>query len=202
VSTGFRPYLHLLTAESGNAVFDFGQMRLNVMINHFNGGAVLTDTFIARIPAEPEPCAVPHAKRNNGAVFALLRPVGLQPGKGGSPGAVHQRRKPALQQIADFPLFEYEKVAGIAVRVVLDDEIAGAGFLITARGLDSVDKIQKQVFEKPDGHIIEVLFEPCIEQLDIEFACFFRANGKGHQLTRLRVRFKTMDELKEFKTLA
>jgi len=85
---------------------------------------------------------------------------------------------------------------------VLDDEITGAGFLITARGLDPVDKIQKQVFEKPDGNIIEVFFEPFVEQLDIEFTGFFRPNGKGHQLPCLRVRFKTMDELKEFKTVA
>jgi phosphotransferase system IIB component len=27
-------------------------------------------------------------------------------------------------------------------------------------------------------------------------------DGKGHQRTRLRARFKTMDELKEFKTFA
>ena len=157
---------------------------------------------MARIPAEPEPCAVPQAKGNNGAVFALLRPVGLELGKGGSPGAVHQRRKPALQQVADFPLPGYEKVAGIAVRVVLDDEIAGAGLLITARGLDAVDQIQKQIFKKPYGNIIEVFFEPFVEQLDIEFARFLCAYGKRHQFTRLQVRFKTMDELKKFKTFA
>lgn len=108
------------------------KMPLNVAINRFHGGAIFIDILIPRISAESEPCAVPHAKRNNGAVFAFLRPVGLETGKGGSPGVVHQSWKPAFQQVSNLPLFGYKKVAGVAVRIVLDDEVAGAGFLIAA----------------------------------------------------------------------
>jgi len=69
---------------------------LNIAINRFHGGTIFIDILIPRISAESESCAVPHTKRNNGAVFAFLLPVGLETGKGRSPGVVRQSWKPVL----------------------------------------------------------------------------------------------------------
>jgi hypothetical protein len=166
---------------SRNPLFDFQQVRFNVMVNHFDRSTVFADIFVTGSRKISKSGTVALAKWYNPALSACSRKICFKGSELGSQHTVHNGTDATLRQVSELPFLKDEKIAWITVSVMFDNQIATACVMVAARCLDAVNKEQQDVFEESDRYIIEVFFEPLVKQLDVKFPGFPPAYGECFQ---------------------
>jgi len=187
----------LPAAIGRNPFANFRQRGFNVLINHPDCRAILADIFMPRFRKIAKPGAIALAEWCNPAPGAFSRKIRFEGSEPGAQRTVQKGLDAAFPEISDMPFLEDEKIAGVAVSIMFNHQVAAAFMIVAAGCLDAVYKIQQDVFKEPDRHIKEVLSEPLVKQLDVEFPGFLPMDGAGLQCPGQAVIFKAVDELKK-----
>ena len=172
-------------------------MGLNVIQQHLPRLTVCAQVFVAAAFVEPELRAVAVAETQELAAKARLREVRFHGREPPPNRALHDGGHVVFDEIAEPPGRLDEEVAGIAVAVVLDDEVAVAGIHPAAGDVDAVDEIDEDVLEEPDRGARETVGDPEIEDGSIEGPYLRGAHGEVLESAGFSIPLQAVDELEE-----
>ena len=102
------------------------------MINHLDRSTVLADIFVPGFRKISKPGTIALTEWGNPALSACFRKIRFEGSKPGPQHTIHNVTDAALHQVADLPFFEDEKIAGVTVSVMFDNQVAAACVIVAA----------------------------------------------------------------------